>query len=221
MNNIPVIDISRLDVLNFLPSGVVAEVGVAKGVFSEIIIKINKPKKLYLIDVWDLISLSYDNYNMLEANEQIKRYNLVKRKFSNIKTVQIIKNKSDEAANLIDHDSLDWVYIDADHSYEGCYNDLISYDKKVKYDGYILGHDFSFENFEKKGYGVKLAVNKFIKENNYIFSFLTLDQSKTIKLNEKLLPYRYGSFVISKNMKLHRKLIEKINDKLQILSKKH
>jgi cephalosporin hydroxylase len=56
------------------------------------------------------------------------------------------------------------IYIDADHSYEGCKRDLNISFKKVKSGGYIMGHDYEMNmNKAQKEYsfGVKQAVDEF------------------------------------------------------------
>ena len=54
--------------------------------------------------------------------------------------------------------SLDFVYVDADHSYECCREDMLNYWPKVKNGGVLAGHDLVIE-------GVKKAVNQFCEEN--------------------------------------------------------
>lgn len=50
---------------------------------------------------------------------------------------------------------VDIVFIDADHSYNGCRNDIILYKPKVKKGGILSGHDIDFP-------GVNRAVNELI-----------------------------------------------------------
>ena len=74
--------LNRLELIKIMPkNGIVAELGVDRGNFSEIILKNNKPRELHLIDIWD----SY-NYNT-------KKYNLVLNKFNSaIKQNEILMN---------------------------------------------------------------------------------------------------------------------------------
>jgi hypothetical protein len=71
----------------------------------------------------------------------------------------IIKNYSVNAAKQISDDSLNFVFIDGDHSYEGVRNDIIAWLPKIKKGGYIIGHDIHFDS-------VKTAVTE-IFDNNY------------------------------------------------------
>jgi hypothetical protein len=61
-----------------------------------------------------------------------------------------------EGAQLYADQSLDWVYIDADHHYEPVCRDIDAWLPKVKPGGVIAGHDYS--NYP--GFGVIQAVNE-------------------------------------------------------------
>lgn len=56
--------------------------------------------------------------------------------------VRPIKSDSTEAAALFDDRSLDFVFIDADHSYEAVKRDLLAWLPKVRPGGIIGGHDY-------------------------------------------------------------------------------
>ena len=74
----------------------------------------------------------------------------------------LIKGFSDDTTiiNTFDNNSIDVIYIDGDHGFEGCYSDLVNYYPKVKNNGLILCDDYT--NFSS----VKSAVDKFCKEKN-------------------------------------------------------
>jgi hypothetical protein len=57
--------------------------------------------------------------------------------------------KTTDAAKLVEDESLDFVFIDADHSFEGCNEDIITWSPKVKRGGYIIGHDVNWESVNK------------------------------------------------------------------------
>ena len=54
---------------------------------------------------------------------------------------------------------LDFIFIDGDHSYERCYEDLNLWYNKVRPGGIFAGHDFSLP-------GVNKALHQFRTENN-------------------------------------------------------
>lgn len=63
--------VNRQAMLSLLPqNGVVAELGVALGIFSEQILAINQPKKLHLVDVWS--SDAYNEEFMKAVEEKFK-----------------------------------------------------------------------------------------------------------------------------------------------------
>lgn len=111
-----------------------AEIGVERGRNSENILKELNIEKLYLIDVWTY-------YEGIYIVWSLQNYNQVRRKFRNDKRVEIIKDFSENAVNNIEDNSLDFVYIDANHKYEYVYQDIHLWFPKVKKGGLIGGHD--------------------------------------------------------------------------------
>lgn len=57
--------------------------------------------------------------------------------------VHILKCTSEHAAFLYNTRTLDFAFIDADHSYEGVMKDLSLWSAKIKEGGWIGGHDWS------------------------------------------------------------------------------
>ena len=78
------------------------------------------------------------------------------------------KGKSVDMAKEIEDESLDFVFIDAGHTYEECLEDLEAWYPKVKKGGLISGHDYlnpvCSEGVEDNGWGVKQAVDEFTKK---------------------------------------------------------
>lgn len=135
-----------------------AEIGVNIGINSESILKELRIEKLYLIDIWD----NYEKIDYVRSNID-QYYKTVLRKFRKDKRVRIIKDFSKNAVKYIDDDSLDFVYIDANHIYEYVYQDIELWFKKVKNGGVIAGHDvFNCPD-------VLDAVKDFCSKNKIIF----------------------------------------------------
>lgn len=174
----------RVELLNKLPKNSIgAEIGVDKGDYSELIIKKINPSLLYLIDPWaHMLNSEGTQYG------HSQNYELVKEKFKNKKVVKILKMSSREASSLIPDASLDWVYIDGDHSYQGCLDDLKTYSKKIKDNGFVCGHDIVTR--KKKGFGVNEAVDTFIKDTRFYLQGFTNETN-------------FKSFVISKNKNIN------------------
>jgi len=62
---------------------------------------------------------------------------------------QLLKMWTHEAARLIPDGSLDFVYIDADHSEAGVRRDIADWLPKVKPTGWILGHDINWDTVQR------------------------------------------------------------------------
>lgn len=68
-----------------------------------------------------------------------------------------IQGFSYDVADQFQDNSVDLVFIDADHSYESVKKDIIKYTPKLKTTGLLTGHDIDYP-------GVNKAVNELIKE---------------------------------------------------------
>lgn len=158
----------REKLLELLPkNAVVAEIGVDKGEYSELILRITKPEKLHLIDMW-----SSKRYHE-------KLMKTVKNKFHkeiSEKTIIINRGVSTEAVNGFEDNYFDWIYIDTGHSYETTAEELKLYSQKVKPSGIIAGHDFIIGNWDSGfRYGVIEAVYEFCVNNDWEIIYLTME----------------------------------------------
>lgn len=59
---------------------------------------------------------------------------------------EIVKASTTDAAPHIADKSLDFVFIDADHSAGGVYNDILGWRSKLKETGRLMGHDINWES---------------------------------------------------------------------------
>jgi predicted O-methyltransferase YrrM len=60
-----------------------------------------------------------------------------------LERARLVRCDSARAARLFDEATVDFVYIDADHSYEGCLADIKAWLPKVRPGGILAGHDHS------------------------------------------------------------------------------
>lgn len=160
--------LNRQVLMEHMPkNGVCVELGVDEGFFTKAILKFTSPSKLYLVDLW-----GDDRFNE-------SKYESVCQKFSsqiNAGLVEVVRRPSIEAAETFEDSSLDWIYIDTDHSYETTRQELRAYARKIKNGGLIAGHDYCMGNWIKGfKYGVIEAVHEFCLEENWEFVFVTLD----------------------------------------------
>jgi len=76
----------------------------------------------------------------------------------------IPRMKTHEDAQQISDQSLDFCFIDADHSYEGCRTDIKNYLRKVKQGSWLSGHDYNHSKYPE--FGVKRAVDEFVNASS-------------------------------------------------------
>lgn len=72
--------------------------------------------------------------------------------------IKPIRLTSTQASHLYEDESLDFIFIDADHTKEGIEADLKCWYHKVKVGGVIAGHDYDYP-------AIKQALNDFFGEN--------------------------------------------------------
>jgi hypothetical protein len=100
----------------------------------------------------------------------------------------MLRASSDKAADMFGDSTLDFVYIDANHSYECVKKDLETWYPKVRSGGFICGHDYldidwlKDDSFAENGidkhiyaggaycgvFGVNPAVDEFCIKNSYV-----------------------------------------------------
>lgn len=114
------------------------ELGVDEGKLSRKICKANPQLKLYCVDAWE----NYDDYTdrlnkrdlpakFLKAQERLKGYN-----------VRFIRKYSMKAVRKFKKESLDFVYIDANHNLPYVMDDIIYWSQRVRPGGIVAGHDW-------------------------------------------------------------------------------
>lgn len=135
---------SRLDLLDSLPKGgVCAELGVLNGEFSDEILRRTKPKRLYLVDLFQGVARSGDcnGENPIAVDMGQMRLELEVR-FLDM-PVSVVK--ADSVSWLAEQkpESLDWIYIDTTHEFMHTQWELVGADRAVKKGGWICGHDYS------------------------------------------------------------------------------
>ncbi|MBW3466596.1 class I SAM-dependent methyltransferase [Arthrospiribacter ruber] len=160
---------NREELLRILPmGGVVAELGVDFGGFSEKILQINRPSKLHLIDVWQ--STRYPE----------KLFHEVRQKFSKeLDSGHVIINRgfSTTVGKQFEDGYFDWIYIDTSHSYQVTKEELELYRSKIKKGGIIAGHDFIVGEIDVPWkYGVIEAVYEFCKKHGWEIIYLTMER---------------------------------------------
>lgn len=154
------------------PNPVTCEVGVAEGNFSRDICQQWKPSKHYLVDNWSPIGERGDGSFPQEWHTQ--NYNKAVAKMKPYKEIAVfLRGPSWHMSQHVPDNSLDLLYLDANHSYEGVKKDLEAWFSKVKTGGVIAGHDYINE-----AYGVHQAVNDFCNARNFQVNVLLENKSE-------------------------------------------
>ncbi len=144
-----------------------AEVGVWQGDFSARILATARPARLHLIDPWmfnpAFPARAYGGGIARSQGDMDAIYQGVVRRFADRSEVEIHRQTSLDAARELRAESLDWIYIDGDHSEEAVYNDLAAYFPKIKPGGLITGDDYDWVSKDGER-AVKNAVDRFLAE---------------------------------------------------------
>jgi len=146
------------------PVGV--EVGVFKGEMSRYVLNSHPDLILHMVDMWaphvggSPYYASGDPHSTTTVDEHETCYQAA---LENVKEfgerAVIVRKPSVKAAADFADASLDFVFLDADHSFEGVTADLKAWVPKVKPGGFIGGHDYGNHNYTKTK--VKEAVLEF------------------------------------------------------------
>lgn len=113
------------------------------------IINSGKKIKFDCIDPWyDLDSTVEDYFKNYDTGCVDQTLNLYETFLKNIQPVNEyitpMRMTSMQAVELYEDESLDFVFIDANHEYEYIYEDIEKWLPKVKYGGVLAGHDIAY-----------------------------------------------------------------------------
>ncbi len=135
------------------------EVGVHRGMMSKRLLRDNPNLLLFMVDPWDTRAYrdTSDEYARSDGDlyKAMREATLAVEPYK--ERAQIILETSAKASEMFDDRSLDFVFIDADHSYEAVQEDIALWWPKVRIGGLLCGHDY-----DDKHPGVQKAVQEFI-----------------------------------------------------------
>jgi predicted O-methyltransferase YrrM len=144
-----------LDELGF-KTGV--EVGVAAGEYSEILCEANPQMKLYGVDPYK----PYRNYqDYVRPSTFAKLHKEARQRLGDRPNYEFIEEFSMDAIKRFADNSLDFVYIDANHREPFITQDITKWHKKIRPEGVISGHDYNSLKGTGTNWAVKAAVHRF------------------------------------------------------------
>lgn len=140
------------NILRRIPSGSVrgAEVGIYKGEMSAELLFGHRQLFLYMVDSWAdqwqqpaAYRATRDSHAHVALREQ-ERYmaRAIQVTAFASERRQVLRMTSAEAAAAIQAGSLDFVFLDGDHSYEGVIADVAAWLPVLKPGGLLSGHDY-------------------------------------------------------------------------------
>lgn len=147
---------NRIELAEMLAGGgkrLGAEIGVATGRYSKILLDLNFELKLACIDDW---ANSKFAPTFKIAQEALSSY---------WDRCALVKQTSVDASKGYPDQHFDFVYIDANHEYNHVKDDLKSWVPKVKIGGIVAGDDYYLT--KAGNLGVIRAVNEFCEANGY------------------------------------------------------
>ena len=138
-----------IQIINQTSPKKVAEIGVWKGDFSaQILSQCPSIEKYLMIDPWANLPDWNKPFNVnTEAFTEVYEEAMRKTEFASSKRV-VLQGRTKDIIDEIDDESLDFVYIDGDHTLRGITMDLILILPKIRPGGLIAGDDFSLSPWQ-------------------------------------------------------------------------
>lgn len=124
-----------------------AEIGVAEGRFTAALLALCPDVELWAIDDYAPGYKTWMGTQWSQAQQDANRSAFAGVLAANPARVRLIEKPSLEAAEALQDASLDFVFIDADHSYDGVVADIAAWSPKVRDGGWVTGHDFDHLKF--------------------------------------------------------------------------
>jgi predicted O-methyltransferase YrrM len=143
------------------------EIGTEQGRFADCLLRKIPDLDLTVVDCWE----PYEGYRE-NMGDHITEYE--KRARERLEgRCKIIKAYSMDAVREFEDESLDFVYIDGNHNFINCANDISEWSKKVKVGGLIMGHDYTHNNVGYERTDVDYVVDAWTKAHDIKTWFVT------------------------------------------------
>jgi Methyltransferase domain len=170
----------------FEQGGVGAEIGVHLGIHAGELLLTAKPRKFHLIDPWIALADEghadtwYAAVTQEEMDGYFKSVSAMMADHVAAGIVEIHRKPSADAMLAFADNSLDWIYVDGDHSYTAVVGDLARAYAKVRPGGMIAGDDYKLGGWW--GDGIVRAVHEFLAAKPVKLHLLMDDQFVIEKL---------------------------------------
>jgi hypothetical protein len=154
------------------PGGRYLEVGSWMGLSSMIVLKGalsrgNFSAKIFCVDTWEG-SVEHAGMDIIENQGLFDVFLQNIRRTGACDWITPLRGRSTDIAKTVADESFDIIFIDGDHTFDGCYADLVAWLPKVKKNGRFLGHDAI--EVENPSCGVRSAVDRFCRERGFTYT---------------------------------------------------
>jgi hypothetical protein len=149
---------------SFLEGGVIAEIGVADGYFSEFLLSQLKPEKFVAFDIFTMYEFTTDFAGRTDVFNNMTQLEHYRRKFAD-RGYQVVIEVGMSQQNLAKYPdkSFDLIYIDGDHSYASVKQDTNISKAKLADNGIIIFNDYiMYDYVNGMTYGVVRSVNELV-----------------------------------------------------------
>lgn len=142
-----------------------AEIGVERGRYTEVLCRENPQATIWGVDPWK----AYRGYRDHVSQEKLDGfYGSAQRRLAPYGNYRFVRNFSMDVVKHFKNGSLDFVYIDGNHTLPFIINDLIEWSKKVRVGGIVSGHDYR-------------ASKRVVTQNHVVYAVHCFTQSYRIR----------------------------------------
>jgi hypothetical protein len=166
--------------LGLSTGGVIAEVGVALGDFSEFLIQTLAPRRFVAIDIWTMHEWPehWGQPSGMLFHGKTHRAFYEDRFQSRGDQVVIEAGLSYDALERFPDACFDLVYVDAGHDYDNVRKDALVSARKLKPDGTLIFNDYiMYDHLQHVQYGVVQAVNQLVVDGDWRVVGFALNQN--------------------------------------------
>jgi hypothetical protein len=172
---------NRADALAALPQGgKIAEIGVAFGDFSQVLLEKLAPRRFDAYDIFRLheIETIWGRPSADVFRGKSHRAYYEDRFHQQIASGQLRVFEGDSSAEMAQRDDggYDVIYIDGDHLYDGVLRDAEIAARKIRHDGFLVFNDYTMaDHLTMSPYGIVPVVNEFCVNRGWKVIYLALN----------------------------------------------
>jgi hypothetical protein len=158
---------AMLEALPIKMGGRALEIGVALGDFSRAIIDRMKPEVFYAADIFQMHEVeSHWGTPSTVLFNSMTHEEFFRDRFKS-DPVNVLAGPSSQTLSQIEDESLDFIYVDAEHTYQPVKADGETGLRKLRSGGIMIFNDYTlFDQYMGVSYGVVRAVNELINQHD-------------------------------------------------------